>query len=101
MIDVEGLIKGFGDIRAFDDITFRVDESEIFGFLGPNRWSCDPPINSLNPWPDVCGYFHQRTNGCDSNSHSCFHRYVIGSFMRLQIWTGNRFDASMTRELKG
>jgi len=33
---VESLTKRFGDLTAVDDISFRVEEGEFFGFLGPN-----------------------------------------------------------------
>jgi ABC-2 type transport system ATP-binding protein len=36
MIEVKNLTKKFGDITAVDDISFNVDEGEVFGFLGPN-----------------------------------------------------------------
>lgn len=36
LIDVSGLVKQFGNVRAVDGITFHVEEGEIFGFLGPN-----------------------------------------------------------------
>jgi len=36
MIDVKNLTKKFGDFVAVDDISFSVNEGEIFGFLGPN-----------------------------------------------------------------
>ncbi len=36
MIDVQHLTKRFGAIPAVDDVSFQVDEGEIFGFLGPN-----------------------------------------------------------------
>ena len=36
MIDVEHLVKKFGDFTAVDDVTFHVKEGEIFAFLGPN-----------------------------------------------------------------
>jgi len=36
MIDVQHLTKRFGDVTAFDDVSFQVDQGEIFGFLGPN-----------------------------------------------------------------
>ncbi len=36
MIDVQHLTKRFGDAIAVDDVSFHVDEGEIFGFLGPN-----------------------------------------------------------------
>ncbi len=35
-VDVQRLVKTFGDFRAVDDITFQVRKGEIFGFLGPN-----------------------------------------------------------------
>lgn len=36
MISVENLTKKFGDILAVDNISFQIDEGQIFGFLGPN-----------------------------------------------------------------
>ncbi len=36
MIDAEGLTKKFDDLTAVDQVTFHVDEGEVFGFLGPN-----------------------------------------------------------------
>jgi len=35
-IEVEHIVKKFGDFTAVDDITFYVKEEEIFGLLGPN-----------------------------------------------------------------
>lgn len=35
-IEIQSLVKKFGDIKAVDNISFNVDEEEIFGFLGPN-----------------------------------------------------------------
>lgn len=36
VIEVEHLVKAFGDFRAVDDISFTVNKGEIFGFLGAN-----------------------------------------------------------------
>ena len=36
IIEVEHLVKAFGDFRAVDDISFTVEKGEIFGFLGAN-----------------------------------------------------------------
>ncbi|HEY5578377.1 MAG TPA: ATP-binding cassette domain-containing protein [Acidimicrobiia bacterium] len=37
MVEVEELVKVYpGEIRAVDDISFEVNEGEVFGFLGPN-----------------------------------------------------------------
>jgi ABC-2 type transport system ATP-binding protein len=36
LIDAQNLTKKFGDVTAVEDLTFHVDEGEVFGFLGPN-----------------------------------------------------------------
>jgi len=35
-IEVEHIVKKFGDFTAVDDVSFSVKEGEIFGLLGPN-----------------------------------------------------------------
>lgn len=35
-IETKSLSKIFGDLRAVDDVSFNVEQGEIFGFLGPN-----------------------------------------------------------------
>jgi ABC-2 type transport system ATP-binding protein len=36
VIEVEHLVRHYGDIRAVDDISFQVAQGEVFGMLGPN-----------------------------------------------------------------
>jgi ABC-2 type transport system ATP-binding protein len=35
-VEVEGLVKRFGDFTAVDGVSFSVPRGQIFGFLGPN-----------------------------------------------------------------
>src|SRR5271169_3519879 len=35
-IDAKNLVRRFGNFTAVNDISFRVEKGEIFGFLGPN-----------------------------------------------------------------
>jgi ABC-2 type transport system ATP-binding protein len=36
MIDVQGLTKEYGRLRAVDGLSFRVEPGQVLGFLGPN-----------------------------------------------------------------
>jgi ABC-2 type transport system ATP-binding protein len=36
MIETENLTRKFGNLTAVEDVTFKVNQGEIFGFLGPN-----------------------------------------------------------------
>ena len=46
-IDVEGLVRRFGDFVAVDGVSFQVRDDEIFGFLGPNGAGKTTTINML------------------------------------------------------
>ena len=35
-INAQNLVRRFGHFTAVNDISFRVEQGEIFGFLGPN-----------------------------------------------------------------
>jgi len=47
IIEVEHLVKKFGDLIAVDDVSLKVEEGEIFGFLGPNGAGKTTTINIL------------------------------------------------------
>jgi ABC-2 type transport system ATP-binding protein len=36
MIEVQGLVKDYGSLRAVDGVSFKVNRGDILGFLGPN-----------------------------------------------------------------
>src|SRR4051794_38130676 len=36
MLELSGLTRRFGDIRALDDVSFTVGPGQMFGFVGPN-----------------------------------------------------------------
>jgi len=47
IIRVENLVRKFSDLVAVDDVSFEVEEGEIFGFLGPNGAGKTTTINIL------------------------------------------------------
>ncbi len=36
IVEVSDLVKRFGDLAAVDDVSFAIEEGEVFGLLGPN-----------------------------------------------------------------
>ena len=47
MIQVNGLKKYFGKVKAVDDISFTVEKGELFGFLGVNGAGKSTTVNML------------------------------------------------------
>jgi ABC-2 type transport system ATP-binding protein len=47
VIEAVGLTKSYGSRRGIDDVTFAVDEGEVFGFLGPNGAGKTTTIRTL------------------------------------------------------
>jgi ABC-2 type transport system ATP-binding protein len=46
-IEVSGLRKNYGEVRANDDLSFRVEAGEVFGYLGPNGAGKTTTIRTL------------------------------------------------------
>jgi ABC-2 type transport system ATP-binding protein len=47
IIEVEGLTKSYGSKRGITNISFQVEEGEVFGFLGPNGAGKTTTIRTL------------------------------------------------------
>ena len=63
IVEVRGLSKTFGKLKAVDNVSFEVKTGEIFGFLGPNGAGKSTTINMLTTLMKptsgsarVCGY---------------------------------------------
>ena len=55
LLEVDGLGKSFGALRAVTDLRFWVDDGEILGLIGPNGAGKTTAINLISGWqrPDV------------------------------------------------
>ena len=47
IIEVQGLTKYYEDVRGIENLTFEVEEGEIFGYLGPNGAGKTTTIRTL------------------------------------------------------
>ena len=67
ILQVENLVKRYGDVEAVCGVSFRVEEGEVFGLLGPNgagKTSTVEVLEGLRPADggrvSVCGFDPQR-----------------------------------------
>src|SRR5574340_1184544 len=47
IIEVEGLTKSYGSKRGITNVSFQVEEGDVFGFLGPNGAGKTTTIRTL------------------------------------------------------
>lgn len=64
MIEIEDLVKYYGEKKAVDHITFSVKEGEILGFLGPNGAGKSTTMNILTGYLSATSG-HVRVGGHD------------------------------------
>ncbi len=78
IIEAERLTKVYkGKVKAVDDISFSVDEGEIFGFLGPNGAGKSTTIKMLNTIASITSG-KAIVAGHDVSKHAAAVRDVIG-----------------------
>ena len=52
MLELQGLSKHFGGVRAVDDLDLKVAEGEIFGLIGPNGSGKSTMVNLIKWWAE-------------------------------------------------
>ncbi len=76
-ISAEHLVRRFGNFTAVDDVSFRVEKGEIFGFLGPNGSGKTTVIKMLTGLLPLSGGSAQ-VEGLDVRTDSELVRECIG-----------------------
>ncbi len=68
MIEVEGLTRNYGDLRAVDDVSFRIGHGEVVGLLGHNGAGKTTIMKMLTGFLEP-GSGHIRIDGSDIGEH--------------------------------
>jgi ABC-2 type transport system ATP-binding protein len=104
IISVQNLCKTYGKTVAVDDISFEVNQGEIFGFLGPNGAGKTTTVECLQALrrPDSG---HLRVLGLDPGTEARALRRRIGSQLqesalpdRIKVWEALDLFASLAPE---
>jgi ABC-2 type transport system ATP-binding protein len=92
VVDVRHLEKRYGSVVAVEDVTFSVDEGEIFGILGPNGAGKTTTVECLQGLRRADGG-ELRVLGCDPRADARQLRRQIGSQLqesalpdRIKVW---------------
>lgn len=90
-IQVQNLKKYFGKVKAVDDISFEVNEGEIFGFLGPNGAGKTTTIRCIMDFlrPDT-GLIEVLNKDAQKYSQKLKEKigFLSGEFSPYKNWTG-------------
>lgn len=91
-VAVEHMTKTFGDRVAFEDVSFRVDNGEVFGFLGPNGAGKTTTVRTLGTLlaptsgaATVAGFELRPENGPAIRSRISIMPESPGLYLRLTV----------------
>ncbi len=76
VIEVTNLVKRYGDQTAVDDVSFSVEEGEIFGILGPNGAGKTTTVESISGLRTPDAGAHQRARARPAPDRDQLHRVV-------------------------
>ena len=102
-IEVEHLVKRYGDTTVVDDVSFTVDKGEIFGILGPNGAGKTTIVETIEGLrrPDAGTI---RVLGLDPRRDAAEVRQVLGAQLqesrlpdKLRVWEAMDLFASFYR----
>ncbi len=104
VLEVENLAKNYGNFVAVEDVSFSVEEGEIFGILGPNGAGKTTTVECLQGLRKMDGG-EARVLGLDPRHHSEQLRRQIGCQLqesalpdKLKVWEALSFFASLRAE---
>lgn len=109
MLETQGISKNFGKITALSDISFRVEEGEIFGIAGPNgagKSTLYNVISGIYP-PSTGKIFFQGKDITRLRPHQVCHLgigrtfQIPATFPTLSVYDNLRVGATFGNQEKG
>ncbi|MEE0434305.1 MAG: ABC transporter ATP-binding protein [Peptococcaceae bacterium] len=100
MLQIDHLTRDYGGGKGIFDVTFGVDEGEVFGFLGPNGAGKTTTIRHL------MGFIRPKKGTCRINNKDCWTAradiqrdlgYIPGEINFFDDMTGKEFLRFMTK----
>ncbi len=103
VIEIENLVRDYGDGKGVFDISFHVDQGEAFGFLGPNGAGKTTTIRHL------MGFLKPKAGKCTIDGLDCWRErekvqarlgYIPGEISFFDDMTGTEFLKFITQYRK-
>ncbi|MDY5278172.1 ATP-binding cassette domain-containing protein [Sharpea porci] len=100
VIEIKDLTRGYGHGKGMFDISFNVEQGEVFGFLGLNGAGKTTTIRHL------VGFIKNQSGTCTINGHDCWKEsayinkhlgYIPGEMAFFDDMTGQEFLAFMAK----
>jgi ABC-2 type transport system ATP-binding protein len=94
VVEVEDLVRRYGDLTAVDGISFRVARGEVFGLVGPNGAGKTTTLETIEGLQTPTSGF-TRVLGLDSHRQAAQVKELIG----VQLQASAYFDFLTLREI--
>lgn len=100
VIEINNLTRDYGRGKGIFDVSFRVNEGEVFGFLGPNGAGKTTTIRHL------MGFIQNKSGSCRINGMDCWREsaniqkslgYIPGEINFFDDMTGTEFLTFVSR----
>ena len=87
ILEVKHITQQFGELRAVDDVTFDVEEGEIFGIAGPNGAGKSTLFNMITGFYHYTGeILFQKENIIKLRPHQICHKGIARTFQIPQLF---------------
>ncbi len=82
LLELKNLIKAFGGLKAVNNVSFRVEEGEIFGLIGPNGSGKTTIFNCINHFFPITGgdVLFKGSSICGMKTHKICHLGIGRTF---------------------